>query len=337
MSLKLYFICQASNEIGYGHLTRTCNFINKIKDRREVASIDLCVISESDNLDIEKRYNLQPVYFNSEDDIIVEKFDLIFLDCVTLGVRFLELLKSHSRAMISLSPVFNNYDYVDYLFTRSTYKDTTYTNKVPANIRSGAEFTLLGNELTKTTAGRYEENLMRKVFSIGICMGATDPLNMTKLILKVISEWKQPCLIWVAVGDGYKHDVGELKSIAINDSNHELVIVSTNDSFWPVFQNSSVLILQGGVTTYEAAYCGIPSINIPRSVDHMELTSDLLCRELTWVLDFNKNNYDDLLGLLNKIYLNKSMLMDMHFRLKHLIDDQGPQRVMDDLLSALSN
>jgi spore coat polysaccharide biosynthesis predicted glycosyltransferase SpsG len=336
MRLKLCFICQASNEIGYGHLTRTCNFINEIKHRKEVDSIDLYVISENIYLNIEKRYLLQPIYINSEEEIIVGTVDFVFLDCISLSDRFLKSLKykHHVKTVISLSPVFNNYNYVDFLFTRSTYKDTSNTNKSPVNIKVGPQYSILGHNLTKTNAGRYEENLMSPIFSIGISMGATDPLNMTKSILTALSNWKQSCLIWIAVGDGYEHNIHDLKDITMNDSKHELVIVSTNDSFWSVFQNTTLLILQGGVTTYEAAFCGIPCINIPRSADHKDLTSDLIQRKLSWSIEnFNENNYSPMLDVLDGIYKNKSILMDIHFRLKNLIDNKGPQRIMDVLLN----
>ncbi len=333
MGHDLCFICQASNDAGYGHLTRSCNFINSIKDRHDVGKISLFVISDSVGLDIYKRYGIKPNFVTSEFDINMSKYEFVFIDCLALDLVFLKSIKSKALKLISLSPIFNNYNLIDYLYTRSIYIDSSCTNQAPKVVRSGLEYSFLGNQPIRHSTARYIENLNNSAFSIGISMGATDPMNMTKIVLEEISKWEQPCLIWIAIGNVYSHDIAALHDIALNDSVHELVFVNTADSFWSVFQNSSILILQGGVTTYEAAYCGIPSINIPKCREHMGLTSSLLNENLTWVLDTEKDGYNNLVPLLASIFNDKDLLIKMHVRMKNLIDSDGPNRVMDCLVN----
>ena len=326
--MRLCFICQASIEAGFGHLARTMTFVNAIANDTRVTSIDLYLVADILPFDVEKRYGRAPIIISSEKDIPERAFDIIFLDCLEIDHKKLERLKSQARLTVSLSPVFNNFNMVDILFTRSTFQDTTHQDKTPLKIYSGPDFSLIGNKLNKISAGLYESNLENGRFSLGICMGATDPLNKTQELLEALASWEHPCLIWVAIGDGYKHNIKVLQDIAKNNSLHELVIASTNDSFWAVLQNCSILLLQGGITTYEAAYCGIPSINFPRSHDHFHLCSDLVSRKLSWIFDVNYNSHE-LIKLLEDLSLNKTLLLEMHIKLKSLIDDNGPKRIFD--------
>ncbi len=330
--MKVCLICQASIEAGFGHLARTMSFANSIANDPRITTIDIYLIADIPPFDVGKRYGRSPTTISSEKEIPERPYDIVFFDCLEFDYQNLERIKSQAGLTVSLSPIFNNFDLIDVLFTRSGFHDTTHQGQKPSNVYYGPEYTLLGNKLNKISAGRYELNLENERFSLGICMGATDPANKTQELLEILAGWKKPCLIWVAIGDGYKHSIDTLKSTAKNDSVHELVIASTNDSFWSVLQNCSLLLLQGGVTTYEAAYSGIPSINFPRTQNHFRLCSDLVSRGLSWVFDINQENDDAFISLLEELLVNKTLLLEMHIKLKSLIDDNGPKRIFDTVI-----
>jgi spore coat polysaccharide biosynthesis predicted glycosyltransferase SpsG len=164
-------------------------------------------------------------------------------------------------------------------------------------------------------------------------MGGGDAPNKTLQVLQSVCQLEIPCTFWVLLGEGYRHSYQDLVTSIRKDSNHEIILAKTNRSMWNVFSNCSVAILAGGLTTLEAVYAGLPTLNIFEKEDHLLATGKQLfeqgvAEDLGLFNNGSLNGLRDRLSFLNG---NKSQLLQMRERSKGKIDKLGPFRIYEAL------
>ena len=117
----------------------------------------------------------------------------------------------------------------------------------------------------------------------------TDPDNITLELLKHLKNLKEPAVFWVLLGESYHHRYNELIDIIRKDTIHEIILAKTNKSMWHILRNTSMAILTGGLTSYEAAYAGLPAINYFKEQSRSFLTKELeeknLCLDTIYEID----------------------------------------------------
>jgi UDP-N-acetylglucosamine:LPS N-acetylglucosamine transferase len=84
------------------------------------------------------------------------------------------------------------------------------------------------------------------------------------------------------------------------------------------------------LTTSEACYAGIPSINIPRFGTQATLMQELIDNGLTWFME--KNELGNLQGFIMDLISDKFVLMNTHLKLKSFQDGLGARRIVDSIL-----
>jgi spore coat polysaccharide biosynthesis predicted glycosyltransferase SpsG len=249
------------------------------------------------------------------------------MDTVFCSDEFFDALSSQVPNTASISPVFNQMSKVRYLFTRNI-------NTLPigdVTIYKGFEYAVFNENCRSIPDEVFYHNLGREFLTVGISMGGGDAMNKTLQVLRSISQLKIPCTFWVLLGEGYKHSYQELVLSILGDSNHEIILAKTNRSMWNVFSNCSIAILAGGLTTLEATYAGLPTLNIFEKEDHVYATGKQL---FDWGVaeDIGIFNDASLERLRDRIHFfndNRSQLLQMRERSKGKIDKLGATRIHD--------
>lgn len=330
--LKVAVIAHAGIDIGVGHYFRTYNFVKKLIPVYQKAEFDYFLITDL-NLSLPQEASLKSSHFTSLDDIELKKFDIIFLDLLFCTESQIKNIRESCKMLVSLSPIFNHFDQVNILFTREAPSDTFWNLDDPPKTFVGCDYALLGPNAIRISAGHYESVLYQRKPSIGVCMGGTDPQNLTYRIIEILGQWNKAAIFWVAISDSYPHDINVLRSLISQDSKHEIVLATTYSSLWDVMSNCSLILLQGGVSAYEAIYAGLPSINFPKSPKSSFLLRSVERNSLGWAFDsveaLKKGDIFD------KIFAEKSKLMSMHIACKAYLDDNSPYRIFDKCIEIL--
>lgn len=330
--MRLIFICKASTEIGFGHLIRARSLANSLIAYRDDIIIQFVLIGESNLLQLLHNASYPVQVIRNENEISIgENYDAAILDMLETTAEFLSSLAMHVRLTVSLSPVFNHFSYIDILFHRTKYLNLKGAR--PKQIYSGIDYTIIQENCKRISTGQYDKNLHLEYFPVAISMGGGDAANLTLECLHELKKCKVPATFWVLLGEGYKFSYDELVAEIRNDSFHEILLVKTNKSMWQVLENCLLMIIPGGITAYEAAYAGIPTLILNRTAE-----SDFLVKELSEnQVSFSFQNWVQIKEKLEELYHKRKELMLMHIHSKDLINGKAHEEIFKKLQDSLKS
>ncbi len=312
-----------------GHLIRSRTFAQAIVKER--ADLEIEYIAIGDNLVSSLLQNLAvPVsYYSTEKEVKISgNYDLAFFDTIHLNDDLFLKIKESSALCISLSPIFDHMPKVDILFNRTRYILPEY-EALSIHKYLGLEYTLIQSNCTKINPLLYQANLDRVNFPIALSMGGGDAPNKTLRFLKSLKKCKIPATFWVMLGEGYGHSYDELIQEIKKDSTHEIILAKTNQSMWHILSNCVLAILPGGITSYEAIYAGLPTINIvdnPMSYFLLQEPEERKACFYGGIL--NDETLDKLNTTIESLYEDRSQLLSIHQAAQNLIDDRAGIRIL---------
>jgi len=258
--------------------------------------------------------------------------DILIFDLNNLNQGVFSTL-SKGRFTVCLSPLFEHISRVSQVFHRTTY--------LPEKIQgpkmyAGLDYAITSYNCTPIPDSVYREHLYEPQLSVGISMGGGDAPNNTLEVLRALLKFPNEVIFWVFLGVGYSHSYDLLVEESHNNQLHEVVLVKTNRSMWSVLKNCHVVILSGGITSYDAVYAGIPAVNLLQSSDHSFLFRELVEQGVCFypgVLD--PETLEMLPSLLSDINKNRDRLWKMHTDSQTLIDGRGSHRVWQQVLEGV--
>ncbi|HKB05742.1 MAG TPA: hypothetical protein VKD90_26215 [Gemmataceae bacterium] len=235
--------------------------------------------------------------------------------------------------VVSLSPAFNLQQHVDLVFhrTRSLTRDLTGLGPGVA-VRRGLDYVVLRETCHRIPEEAYARNLERDPLAVAISMGGVDAGNNTLQLLSSVVQVPTPMLLWVLLGEGYAHSYQALADCASRNTRHEIILAKTTDSLWRVLETCSVALLAGGVTSYEAAYAGLPAIHLLQNDLGPPLVEELVDREVG--LAVGPPFASALLRVnveLSRLEKARGELLAMHRRSHGLIDGRGAERIATEI------
>lgn len=335
--MKISIYCKASTHIGLGHLIRSFALAKQFVAMAKGAKITFSIIGDVNLKKLVQYRGVSVKAYNSENEIAqIEYSELLILDMIEIGQDLLDLLVTNCELSVVLSPVFNCYDKIDYYFGRTKYLNFEPSEFPKLRIYAGLDYAIIQDGCIKISAGTFEDNLNLGTFPIAVIMGGGDATNKTLEVLRALKKCTAPATFWVMVGEGYKYSLDELSDEIRRDTTHEIILAKTNTSMWRILNNCVLCILPGGVTSFEAVYAGLPAINFFDNSNQ-----EFLIREITESgAAYNFGVYseqalDRICAFIDKIYLNRKELLQMHVSTKSLIDGKGSERIVQILLTEL--
>ena len=185
----------------------------------------------------------------------------------------------------------------------------------------GSKYMILRNEFAKE---REKIKIIKKpIKNILLTFGGSDEKNITSKILSFLL--KTDFQITVILGPT-NNNKQKICKIIKNKSNVKLII--NPKKIAPLFSKQDLIISSTGITIYELACLGIPTIMIPMNSAQKESAKEMEKRGFGKILDLKKLN----LKRLEQTYLkfdNRSYRKKM-FRLgRKIIDGKGVERIAD--------
>lgn len=235
------------------------------------------------------------------------------------------------RLVAGLSPAFDCQHLVDVLFHRTRVL-TPELERFTGDLRSGLKYVVLRETCQRIPDDTFERSLDRGPLAVAISMGGVDAGNNTLKLLSSIATLPIPLLLWVSLGEGYAHSYHSLVERVETNPRHEVILARTTDSLWRVLETCSVAVLAGGITTYEAAFAGLPSINVLQNDRGPALVRELIDEGVALAAG---PPFDAALAAVNDHLLRldreRYALLDMHRRGGGLIDDLGAERIAQEI------
>lgn len=332
--MKVAIFCTGGTKLGFGHFFRSRTFAKAAPKGIEV--LLLPVVEEQDRHFFREVADVARLCNNETEAMaIIRDFgpEVMVFDAVSCSKELFDIAQQASRIIVSISPVFNHMDRVDYLFTRNIHTPPIGT----VRIFKGFEFAVFNEHCNAIPDEVYAHHISRPYLTIGVAMGGGDAPNKTLRVLQAVSRVNVPCTFWVLLGEGYKHSYQDLVDTIRRDSNHEIILAKTNRSMWNVLSNCTIAILAGGLTTLEAIYAGLPSLNIFEKPDHLVATGRQLF-DLGIAEDmglFGDQALETLAERVKYLSNNRDVLLSMRSNSKGVVDQYGPARIYEKLVSIM--
>jgi spore coat polysaccharide biosynthesis predicted glycosyltransferase SpsG len=325
--MKIAIYCTGGTKLGYGHLQRS-----KVFARSAPNGINVLVVPVIDDSDAHYFSDMRHIsrVCNTDDQALAEiagfNPEIVVFDTVECSDRLFDAV-SKGRRTISISPVFSHMSRVNYLFTRN--KNTPPLDNVVAY--RGLEYAIFNDTCQVISDEVYYHNLGKPFLTVGIAMGGGDAPNRTLDVLRSVCQLEVPCSFWILIGEGYRHSYHDLVSSITRESSHELILAKTNRSMWQVLANCTVAVLAGGITTLEAVYAGLPTLNLFSSPGQLAATGTELfdTGAAETVGSFGTESLTKLRERIAYYNSNRSQLLLMRERTKGKIDKLGARRIMD--------
>lgn len=330
---RVIFICRGSNKDGLGHVMRSRTVASAMARR---TTVKMVIIGDQyvDSLLFGRGIDYSIVPDEAGVVEVLESYqpNVVIFDLMSFSeARFAGIQASAMR--VSLSPIFNCLGKVDILFNRTTYlsEDWQPQGKKPV-LRCGLQYSVVRENCVPIPTELYEQNLLANPLSVVISMGGTDAANKTLRVLNSVKSVPGRMLFWVLLGEGYAHSYQTLVEAVKQDTRHEIILAKTSDSMWRIMKTCTLAILAAGTITYEAAYAGLPSINVFESDEHLFLVSELIERGVCLSAGYP---FADALSVINAniTHLDRSRgeLFEMHRLTQGLIDGKGASRIANEI------
>lgn len=262
--------------------------------------------------------------------------DVVVFDALTMSPETIEAAKKQAL-VVSLSPVFDQLHQMDLVFHRTRYhgEDWNFAGESSPELRCSLKYAVVRDNCVRIKDTEYQENLRQDRLAIAVSMGGADAGNKTLQMLRALSIVQRPLLIWTLLGEGYAHSYEALVECVRQSAQHEIILAKTSDSMWRVLRTCCLAVLAGGTITYEAAFAGLPSINLFENSRHVFLINELVDQGVCISAGHPLEDAVDVAAA-NVAHLERERhaLMKMHEATEGLIDDQAGRRISEEILDS---
>jgi spore coat polysaccharide biosynthesis predicted glycosyltransferase SpsG len=326
--VSVLFLSRGSVADGLGHVMRSRAVAREVARTHDVRFV---VVGDDSSLNLLARYGLDHVIVPTVEDAVAEytqrRPKAVVFDLLDFPAQHVEAFGEASR-LVSLSPIFDQQARMDCIFHRSAVTPAAWADELASTtVRAGLTYAVLGEHVERIPAAEFRRGLERTQRAVAVSMGGADAANNTLELVRVLGGSAHPFILWVMLGEGYSHSYEEIAR-AIQGSRHEIILAKTNESMWRILQTCSLAVLAGGITTYEAAFAGLPSVNVLAHASHRFLLEELEERGACRSIAGDPAAIGEPLGaLIDGLVADPSALLRMHLATEGLIDGLGAQRI----------
>ena len=274
---RVLFMCRGSAEDGLGHVMRSRTIAAEMGGD---AAVNLVVIGDAyvEGLLAGRgvRYEIVADEAAAMAPFEATRPDTVVFDLVHFGEEKFDRI-ARSCPTVSVSPVFDRLEDVDHFFHRTRELGEMFDGaRFRGRMHAGLDFAVIRPGCRRISEADYEQHLFGHPLSVALSMGGADARNKTLRVLRRIAAIERPMLFWVLLGEGYGHSYEALVDCVKASSRHEIILAKTSDSIWRVMDGCALALLGGGMITYEAAFAGLPSINLFEQADQQFLVKELV-------------------------------------------------------------
>ena len=257
--MNLSFITFGGESIGTGHIFRCLNiakWVNEIRIDVNVSFFLLDIGLESQHKSVEiiksrSNYKVSQININSLSEL---NFNILVSDLLNTPEKVAKILRKKSKFMVSIDNTSSSRVYSD-LNINPLYYD------IPSKYKTKYDYIGPKFHITSSKFKYLKSRYRKEVKNILITQGGADPFNLTYNIisdLEFIRKSYKNITIHVLLGPAYRHNKSLLKFKKYNNIIFHNNIIDMGD----FLKNIDIAISSIGITAFEVAELGIPSIHL---------------------------------------------------------------------------
>jgi spore coat polysaccharide biosynthesis protein SpsF len=319
---------EGGKEIGLGHLSRCMTIAQQIKKK---CSDVLFFINDDPsivNRVSKEGFDYEIASLNKIDlpVTITGNTDVVLIDTKKPIVELVKHLKASGHRVILVDNVTHARLKADIaLYPTAIFEKSLNWDDFKGKVFYGADYVLISESFILERQ-KAKDLKFQSPYQVLVTMGGADPNHLTYKVVSSLLEFKELINLKVVVGPAFLHDDRLDKIEKRKYSNIEFIRNVKDMS--SLMAESHIAITAVGITIFELAYMGIPSIIIANyetdDVD-MDLLKKLGC---VLLLDYYENVSDvDIRKSLELLVTNKKLWEAMSKKGKTLIDGHGAERI----------
>lgn len=271
-----YIRCDASPELGAGHVVRCLSLANALKQH----GWNCHFISSAGSADMVP--DLKAFEVIEDVEHIPENTDLLIVDHYQLHADYESAARPWAKKILVIDDLANRPHDCDILLDQTMGRDTEdYKNLVPENCKivCGSEFTLLRPQFLNAIAqAKVKREMVSSVENILVSFGATNPEGIIEKTLNALSVFNARSLsinvIMSSNADGCA-DVATLCQKITADTPHQVMLETDVKDMASFMLKADIAIGGGGTTSWERACLGLPTILIEVSEDQRLVSENM--------------------------------------------------------------
>ena len=309
----ILFLVDGSSKIGMGHVYRSINLANELKNDYEI----IFITREKISFKFFKKYF--KCFFIDRKDIIKEKK---ILEKIKPDLVIIDKLKERNITINNINRICSNILSIDYTKNNTQKIKHGITMLYPYSGFSSQNTTLKYTIIDKKFRKNKISNLRKTVKKIIILQGGSDTYCFTPNIVKSFNSISFDVQLTVITGPSF--NCWKQLNSSINNSTKKIRVLHNIKNMSTILKNYDLAITAGGMTLLELACIGLPSLIICGERFEIETAKLLEKHGFGKNLGFGKNVSTKKLNLeINTIINNFNKRKSMKLCGQTLIDGNG--------------
>jgi spore coat polysaccharide biosynthesis protein SpsF len=200
------------------------------------------------------------------------------------------------------------------------------------DVRVGWEWSVLGLDPARYHSAHKEPNATPRIV---VSMGGSDPFDLTRLAARALTRLNLPCKARFVIGPGFRGASVLVRAIQAMNPNFEAV--EGVSDLGAEFAAADLALVAFGVTAYELAALGVPSLYLALTEDHMLSASAFETAGMGVVVGLaRKARAEDISRMTWTLLADEKRRSDMRAAGLSTIDGRGAERIATDLVAAVN-
>ena len=324
------FVTEASRAIGFGHLYRSIALAQEAQKRDRKTCFYINSIQEKE---LVKKF-LPGIDLLPQGDLLEntdkEDYEAIFVDVYHKHFkRFRALEETKVNLVTIVDAAFSeNALKKDYLF-KIGFQDfrakteTIQTSTGLTKAFSGTDFFIFREEFSKNP----HHNFRKKVSSVLVSMGGSDPSRLTELALGALEHFEDSLNIAVVAGSGFSANrVDTIRQFGKNQ--HKITLHQNVTNMAEIMAKTDLAIINGGNTRFELSALGVPFISIAINEKQNEISNAVQKAGIGWNLGvYHELREEEIRRSFKRFSSDWEERERMSGRMKELVVPKGAERI----------
>lgn len=272
---RIFFRADAGADIGYGHFMRSLALADMLKDDFEISFYT----QTPDRYQIECAAQTVPLKALPGDDSKFERFlqalsgqETVVLDNYFFTTGYQQAIKDKGCRLVCIDDLHDRHYVADIVINHGLDNVALFDVEPYTRLCLGLEWALLRKPfLDEIETGAPQRDSLRNQKSVLVCMGGSDPENLSYKVLKALLEGRER-YSEIRVVAGRQTDFKDLDLHRI-EILRQLSAVQMRD----LYLHSDVGILSASTVCLEALACGLP-LMVGYYIDNQVGFYEYLCR-----------------------------------------------------------
>ena len=341
---KIIIRCDFGTEIGYGHVVRCVAVADELKETG--CEVVFATIGRQEQTAFLNKYGYDAFVSNShtltsaqERDWLCDikakfAFDVLLCDVRTeLQATDLRDIKDQGIAIVL----------IDDASSRRLVADLCFFPPVPqvakldwrnftGELKCGPEWVIFRDQFSDEKYADKSRKREGEELTILISMGGSDPLNLSSTILAALEKIDESFNVDIIIGPGFQYQ----KELAfqIKNATKHVTLWKEIDNIAEIMLQADLAIASFGMTAYELALFGVPSVLFSLTEDHEQSASFLVDAEVAISIGTDKNYLEDrLTSTITSLMNDSDQRLKMAEYARSLFDPNGARRIASEINS----